>query len=114
MIKISYKDVIAVESKQNYVMIHTASKNVLTYMSLIEMSKILYLHTGFMQFHRSFIIQALHIESIDNNIIKMANGTTMSVGECFRKDFMNFLSKKIIKPSQKPDHKIGPYPKKTA
>lgn len=121
MVKISYKDIIAVESKQNYVMIHTAAKNVLTYMSLIEISKTLYQYPGFIQFHRSFIIQTNHIETIDNNIINMTNGITLSVGEYFRKDFIDFLSKKTIKPSHKLDTstkpsyiKLGGFKKKTA
>jgi len=65
LVKIRYKDVVVVESKQNYVLIYTTTQRVLTYMSLIEISKILYKHQGFIQFHRSFIIGKDHIVSID-------------------------------------------------
>lgn len=74
IIKIKYKDVIAVESKLNYVMIHTAAKNILTYMSLTEMAKILNSNDDFIQLHRSFIVRKDHMESIDGNTIKMING----------------------------------------
>lgn len=56
LIKIRYKDIVAIESKLNYVQIHTLDKSVTTYMSLSEMAKKLSQFDWFMQFQRSFII----------------------------------------------------------
>lgn len=101
IVKIKYDDVIAVESKQNYVMIHTISKKVLTYMSLTEISKIFTRFNNFEQFQRSFIISKEHIDNIDGNTINMVNGIQITVGEYYRKDFTTFLSEKLIKARRK-------------
>ncbi|SDF46146.1 two component transcriptional regulator, LytTR family [Mucilaginibacter pineti] len=101
IIKINYAEVVAVESKQNYVLIHTLRKKVLTYMSLTEISKILNQLQNFVQFQRSFIIGKIHIDSIDGNTIKMVNGLQITVGEYYRKDFSVFLAEKLIKTGRK-------------
>ncbi|MEE1943802.1 LytTR family DNA-binding domain-containing protein [Pedobacter sp. KR3-3] len=101
IIKIKYKDVIAVESKLNYVMIHTATKNILTYMSLTEMAKILNNNDDFIQLHRSFIVRKDHMESIDGNTIKMINGVQITVGDHYRKEFTDFINVRLIKAGKK-------------
>ncbi|MDB4926566.1 LytTR family DNA-binding domain-containing protein [Mucilaginibacter sp.] len=101
IVKIRYADVVAVESKQNYVLIHTLIKKVLTYISLTEISKIFNQLPNFVQFQRSFIIGKNHIDSIDGNTIKMVNGLQITVGEYYRKDFIVFLTEKLIKPGRK-------------
>jgi DNA-binding LytR/AlgR family response regulator len=101
IVKINYAEVIAVESKQNYVLIHTLTKKVLTYMSLTEISKILNKFQFFVQFQRSFIIGKMHIESIDGNTIKMVNGLQITVGDYYRKEFSAFLAEKLIKTGRK-------------
>ncbi len=102
LVKINYAEIVAVESKQNYVLIHTLSKKVLTYMSLTEVSKILSRLQSFAQFQqRSFIIGKIHIDSIDGNTIKMVNGLQITVGEYYRKDFSAFLMERLIKSGRK-------------
>lgn len=97
IVKINFKEIVSVEGQQNYVLIHTLSKKVLTYMSLTEISKILMQLPNFMKFQRSFIICVDHIDSIDGNTIRMVNGQTMTVGDYYRKDFVNFLASKLLK-----------------
>ena len=101
IVKISYSEVVAVESQQNYVLIHTLTKKVLTYMSLTEIAKILSQFQNFVQFQRSFILCKNHIESIDGNTIRMINGLQITVGEYYRKDFIVFLADKLIKAERK-------------
>lgn len=101
IVKVNYAEVVAVESKQNYVLIHTLSKKILTYMSLTEISKILNQLQNFVQFQRSFIIGKIHIDSIDGNTIKMVNGLQITVGEYYRKDFSAFLTERLIKAGRK-------------
>lgn len=101
IVKIKFDEVIAVESKQNYVMIHTVSKKVLTYMSLTEISKIFTRFNNFEQFQRSFIISKEHIDNIDGNTINMINGIQITVGEYYRKDFTTFLSERLIRARRK-------------
>jgi len=101
LVRINYQDVIAVESKQNYVMIYTARQNVLTYMSLTEISGILSELPVFVKYHRSFIINSEQISSIAGNTLKMTNGLQVTVGESYRKEFFEFLEGKVLKASHK-------------
>ncbi len=101
IVKIRYDEVVAVESKQNYVLIHTLTKKVLTYMSLTEISKIFRQFANFEQFQRSYIIGKDHIDSIDGNTIRMVNGLQITIGEYYKKDFTTFMSEKLIKARRK-------------
>ena len=101
LVRFNYQDVIAVESKQNYVMIYTARQNVLTYMSLTEISGILSELPVFVKYHRSFIINSEQISSIAGNTLKMTNGLQVTVGESYRKEFFEFLEGKVLKASHK-------------
>lgn len=97
MLNVKFSDVVAVESKMNYVMIHTLKRKILTYMTLSEVSDILTRQPGFLRFQRSFILAEEHIEYISGNSIKMVNGCEMTVGEYYKKDFLSFVSEKLIK-----------------
>jgi DNA-binding LytR/AlgR family response regulator len=97
IIKIKYTDIVTIESKLNYIMIHTISKKVLTYMSLTEIAKILNEISGFMQLHRSFIINQDQIETIDGNLVKLINGVRITVGDNYRKQFNAFVAERLIK-----------------
>jgi len=103
MVYIKYADVVAVESKLNYILISTRTKKVLTYMSLTEISKILFKLSGFLKFNRSFIIAQDHINFIEGNLITMIDGTKVTVGDFYRKDFSLFMQKKLLKTERKPD-----------
>ncbi|MCR8556167.1 LytTR family DNA-binding domain-containing protein [Mucilaginibacter sp. BJC16-A38] len=97
IVKIRFDEVVAIESKQNYVLIHTLSKQILTYMSLTEISKTFEQLPNFVQYQRSFVLNKEHIESINGNTIQMVNGVQITVGEYYRKDFTAFLSEKLVK-----------------
>jgi DNA-binding LytR/AlgR family response regulator len=97
-VKIFIKDIVAVESKQNYVMIHTLSIQILTHISLSQISDLLLKYDNFAQFQRSFIISKLHIESIHGNTLIMTGGRLkITVGNYYRKEFSTFLANKIFK-----------------
>lgn len=96
IIAVKYEEVIAVESKLNYITIYTNSKAVTTYMSLSDIFRILEGWPGFFQFHRSFIISYRHIEFIEGNKITMKNGLVIQVREYYRKNFVNFINDYLI------------------
>ena len=97
LVKVRYKDVIAIESQPNYVMIYTVGQKILTYMSLTEIAQILGHFPNFVKYHRSFILNKDHIDSIIGNTVRMINGVQITVGENFRKDFTSFMEKKLLK-----------------
>lgn len=101
IVAIKFSDVIAVESQLNYVSIYTLSKKVTTYMSLSEMFQVLSQVDGFLQFHRSFIISYNFIDFIEGNTIKLKNGIIVTVREYYKKRFLEFLGKNLIKSKNK-------------
>lgn len=101
IVKIRYLDIIAVESKLNYILIHMKERSVLTYMSLTEIAGRLAAQKGFLQFQRSFIINTDHINTIEGNMISMDNGKKITVGDYFKKDFHEFVSKLLLKTKRK-------------
>jgi DNA-binding LytR/AlgR family response regulator len=101
LVKVNYKDVIAVESRQNYVLIHTAVQNIMAYMSLTEISALLAPLPDLVKYHRSFIINKEHIVSVTGNTIRMSNGLQVTVGDHYRKDFMEYLEQRLLKAGRK-------------
>jgi len=101
LVRVNFKDIVTVESKQNYIMIHTISKQILTYMSLTEISSILGQFPEFVKYHRSFIINREHIDSVTGNTLRMTNGLQVTIGDNFRKEFMAFLEGKLLKAGRK-------------
>lgn len=97
ILKIKYAEVIAIESKLNYVAIHLKEKIVLTYMGLKDIAQIFAQMPNFMQLHRSYIINTSQIETIDGNLVKMTNGIRITVGENYRKVFAFFVNQSLIK-----------------
>lgn len=101
LIRINFRDIIAVESKMNYIQIHTKTRSITTYMTLSEIGKKLLTIEGFMQFQRSFVIARDHIDYIEGNSITMSNGTRITVGEYYRKYFNEFVDTKLLKTRRK-------------
>lgn len=104
LVKIRFEDVIAAESKLNYVQLRLESgRNVTTYMSLSEIAKWLKEDRGFIQFQRSFILNREKIDAVDGNTIIMDNGQKVTVGDYYRKDFNDFITRFLIKPRRRGD-----------
>jgi len=65
--------------------------------TLAEIAKELNEGRGFIQFQRSYILNRTKIDSIDGNIVTMDDGQKVTIGEHYKKDFSNFVSKFLIK-----------------
>jgi len=68
LVKIMYADVLFVEALQNYVTIHTATKKYISYLTFKSVEEYLPVDT-FIKVHKSFIIAANRVDSIDGNEI---------------------------------------------
>lgn len=101
MYNIIYSDIVAVESKLNYVMIHTTNRRILTYMSLTEISEILSRYPRFVKFNRSFIISTFHIDFITGNSLTMVGGLQLTAGDFYKVNFDLFVQSRLIKRRQK-------------
>lgn len=70
LVKIFYADIVFVEALQNYVTIHTTEKKYISYLTFKSVEE--YLPTEeFIKVHKSFIIAAAKVDSIDGNGIRM-------------------------------------------
>jgi DNA-binding LytR/AlgR family response regulator len=70
LVKISFDDILFVEALQNYVTIHTTTKKFITYLTFKSVEE--YLPTDlFIKTHKSFIVAASRIESIEGNEIRI-------------------------------------------
>ncbi|HMK03200.1 MAG TPA: LytTR family DNA-binding domain-containing protein [Ferruginibacter sp.] len=70
LVKIAFDDILFVEALQNYVTIHTAAKKYISYLTFKSVED--YLPPDrFIKVHKSFIISAAKVDSIDGNEIRM-------------------------------------------
>jgi DNA-binding LytR/AlgR family response regulator len=70
--KLFFRDVLYIESLQNYVVIHTSEKKLIAYMTLTGVESQLP-KDQFIKVHKSFIISVPHVKSIDGNEIVIAD-----------------------------------------
>ena len=70
LVKIFFKDILYVEALQNYVVIHTADKKYMTYLTFKSVEE--YLPPSlFCKVHKSFIVAMSKIDSIEGNDIRV-------------------------------------------
>lgn len=98
---VKYTDIIAFESFNNYVKIHTVDKTIIAYLSLKDIRDQLSLKQKFVQFHRGFIIAVEKIVNIEGAKINMGNGITFFVGDSYNTEFRNFINERLIMSSRK-------------
>jgi DNA-binding LytR/AlgR family response regulator len=70
LVKVSLEDILFVEALQNYVTIYTSEKKYISYLTIKSVED--YLPADrFIKVHKSFIIAAAHVDSIDGNEIRI-------------------------------------------
>jgi DNA-binding LytR/AlgR family response regulator len=72
LVKIFFDEILYVEALQNYVTIHTADKKYITYLTFKSVEEYLPAD-GFIKTHKSYIISASKINSIEGNDIRIGN-----------------------------------------
>ncbi len=70
LVKIFYNDILFIEALQNYVTIHTTDKKYMSYLTFKSVEDYLPV-SRFIKVHKSFIISAAKVESIDGNEIRI-------------------------------------------
>ncbi|WP_315822976.1 LytTR family DNA-binding domain-containing protein [Paraflavitalea speifideaquila] len=70
LIKVKYEEILFIEALQNYVAVHTTDKKYITYLTFRSIEE--YLPAGrFVRTHKSFIVAAAKVESIEGNDIRI-------------------------------------------
>lgn len=91
LVKILYDDILFIEALQNYVVVHTIGKKYMTYLTFKSVEE--YLPAGrFIKTHKSFIISATKIKSIENNEICI-NEHHIPISRNLKEEVMNQLLK---------------------
>jgi two-component system, LytTR family, response regulator len=93
--KLKYDEVLYIESLSNYVVIYTASKKYLSYLSLNILLDNLPLHK-FVRTHKSFIVSIDKVDAVKNNEVSIGNHS-LPLGKSYREAFMRLIEKKMIK-----------------
>lgn len=70
LVKVSFSDILFIEALQNYVVVHTQEKKLITYLTFKSVEE--YLPSPqFIKVHKSFIVSAAKIDSIEGNDIRI-------------------------------------------
>lgn len=72
LVKLEYDAILFAEAMQNYVVIHTTDKKYITYLTFKAVEDYLPA-AGFIRTHKSYIVSAAKIDSIEGNDIKIGN-----------------------------------------
>jgi len=85
--KIMLKDILFIESMENYILIYTSDSKETVYCTLKMIGENL-LTTNFFQTHRSFIVNFDHIQAIEGNTIEIENHK-IPISRNFKDDIYN-------------------------
>src|SRR5205809_926603 len=69
LVKVSFNDILFIEALQNYVVIHTQEKKLITYLTFKSVEE--YLPSQFIKVRKSFIVSATKLDSIEGNDIRI-------------------------------------------
>jgi len=70
LVKVSFSDILFIEALQNYVVVHTQEKKLITYLTFKSVEE--YLPSAqFIKVHKSFIVSATKIDSIEGSDIRI-------------------------------------------
>lgn len=98
IVNVSYSEVIAFESMQNYVKIHLLNgKSIVAYLTLQDVLTLISSRPEFVQFHRAFVISASHIHYIEGQRVFMQGSIQFSVGDTYRETFNKFVAERLLR-----------------
>ncbi|MCI2082298.1 MAG: LytTR family DNA-binding domain-containing protein [Bacteroidales bacterium] len=94
--RVNVNDICYIEGFSEYVKIFTAGK--IPLVPLITMKNIVgqFKSPDFIRIHRSYIINSKKISEISKNSVKLNNGISLPIGEQYRKNFDDFISKHTL------------------
>ena len=91
-IKISFNELIYVESMQKYVKFHLKDKMIMSLMSLTALAEILP-SSKFFRCQKSFIVNLTKIDGIDGNLLLMNNGAKVSLSKNLKAELIKLIDK---------------------
>lgn len=95
-IKIRYNDVIYIEARLNYVLLHTTKGNEITYLGLKGMEAKLKNMNMFFRVSKSTIVSINYLDRVDGNVVILTDKNFFPIGEKYRSAFHDFLRKHTL------------------
>lgn len=96
MTRIEFDDILYIESLNNYLVFHLKTEKHIVYITLKELIQTLPTD-GFSRIHKSVIVNNSKIKTIESNQVIVNEKIRLNIGQAFKGDFLNKLSKQIIK-----------------
>lgn len=87
--KINFDDILFVESIKDYVNIKTEKQEYIVLDTLKSLEN--QLPENFIRVHRSYILNKLHIKSVDSRMIILDNSLEIPIGESYKLNFLKNL-----------------------
>jgi two-component system LytT family response regulator len=97
LIKITVREIMVVEAMNNYIQIYTEGITHTAYLTMKELKKLIGRWDGFIQVHKSFIINRNYITNIEGTIIRMANKLSIPIGATYKEEFEQYVKQKTLK-----------------
>ncbi|MDQ0966731.1 two-component system LytT family response regulator [Flavobacterium sp. W4I14] len=94
MLKIKFREVIAIEGLRNYILIHTIDQTIATHLTIIKIKEVLGETKAIIQVHRSFLISLDHITEVRSNIITMQRNIKITYGEKYKNQLLAYCKDK--------------------
>lgn len=96
LIRINHRDIMYIESAQNYIRIHLADHIYLTYLTMKEIEETLP-GDKFRRVHKSYIINLDNITSIEAGMIHLSDNSAIALGQSYRKDLQDIIQPMLLK-----------------
>lgn len=93
--KLTYDEVLYIESSSNYVVIYTTSKKYLSYLTLNILMDKLPKHK-FVRIHKSYVISIDRVDAVKNADV-LINGQSLPVSKSYKDHFMALVESRLIK-----------------
>ncbi len=99
VIKLSFADVIYIESIKNYLSIFTSDNKYITYLTMKELEIMLPV-SQFLRVHKSYMVNINTIKAIDGSSIQMKNNVVIPVGQTYKFILNSYIAKILISSSR--------------
>ncbi|MDX2301165.1 MAG: LytTR family DNA-binding domain-containing protein [Microscillaceae bacterium] len=91
IVKIDPKDIYYIEALSDYILIHTISQKFVVHSTMKGIEKKLESFKDFLRVHRSFIINVLHIDSVQDVNVSI-HGKSIPIGRSYKNQFIDKLN----------------------
>lgn len=89
-----------IEGETNYIHIHTLTERLTVYLTMKEIEAALKRDPNFIRVHKSYIVSKRSIAGISGNVITQKDGSTITIGNSYKENFMSYFDTLKVKSSR--------------